>query len=129
MTKNPNFGTQFPLIPGLRFFSKFWPCHFYYFIDLQLHAKFQINLMSSLQDIYRPTNKLYRPNGLAQRQICCSRFCCYGRLCHFWRFLCSSHCCFCHFLSSFLNHTKNLIFVKWEKELLHRKCFWGLVVW
>ena len=63
--KNPIFDTRSPLIPILGFFSKFQPCHFLYFIDLQLHAKFKKKLMSSLQDIwtYRQTDRPLTDKG------------------------------------------------------------------
>ena len=42
------FNTQ---SPDYDFFSKFQSCHFPYFVDPQLHAKFQKKLMSGLKDI------------------------------------------------------------------------------
>ena len=52
------------------FFSKFLTCHFFYFIDLQLHAKFQKNLISG---IYRRMDRqtkegyYYGPHRVNQR--------------------------------------------------------------
>ena len=50
MAKNPVFSNLIPLKPRSKIFLKFRPCHFY-FTDLQIHAKFQKNLMSGLWDI------------------------------------------------------------------------------
>ena len=40
-SKTTIFDTWSHLLPGLRFFSKFRPCHFFYYIDPQLHTKFR----------------------------------------------------------------------------------------
>ena len=60
--KKPNFCQLIPLNTQIKiFFSKFRPCHFFYFIDPQLHAKFLKNLMSSLPRYLktdRPTDVL-----------------------------------------------------------------------
>ena len=52
MSKNPDFWHLIPLNSQIKiFFQKSSRVIFFYFIDPQLHAKFQEKLMSSLQGI------------------------------------------------------------------------------
>ena len=68
MPKTPKFWHLIPLNPRIKICSKFEPCHFLYFINSQLHAKFQKKLMSNSRDIYTTTDQrtnkgdYYRPN-------------------------------------------------------------------